>query len=345
MTAKPGETERNSYMDFLKGIAIIAVIAGHSLSGIRSMDLLFNIIYSFHMPLLFFVSACIEEQNREKYVGREGWMLIKRAGGLLLPYVSWNVVCAVIGFWQNGMSAQMISAGMLRTEFTVFWSDFWGYGENGLWFFPVLFGLKIMHMLYWVIRKRTGKDRFVTDLLILGGLELICALLAVLTKQPYLINMLSYAIPYFAAVIIVRHEAVQKTVNSEWLAAGAVLAYVLVFPHFSFYETGWLTQVLRIGLSLCVIVLCYRGKDKTDRGREKRLYAALCICGENSLAIYVLHGFFMDYKIYFHLIDSAVVVGILSVAMAFTVGAVCIVIARVIGISSWWKKILFGRKA
>lgn len=345
MTAKPGETERNSYMDFLKGIAIIAVIVGHSLSGNRSMDLLFNIIYSFHMPLLFFVSAYIEEQRYDKYVGQEVRMLAKRMSGLLLPYVSWSVIYAAAGSLQNGVSPQMIFDGTLKTEFTVFWSKLWGYGENGLWFFPVLFGLKIMHVLYWVICRKTGKDMFIKDLLILGGLEIICALLAVLTKQPYLINMLSYALPYFAAVILVRHEAVQKIVNSEWLAAGAILAYVLVFPHFSFYDTGWLTQVFRIGLSLCVIALLYRMNDTTDRRRENRLYAALCICGENSLAIYVLHEFLMDYKVYLYAIDSAAVVGILSIAMAFLVGAICIVIARVIGISSWWKKILFGRKA
>ncbi len=53
-------------MDFLKGIAINLVIVGHPLSDVRNMDVFFNAIYSFHMPLLFFISAYIEEQRRTK---------------------------------------------------------------------------------------------------------------------------------------------------------------------------------------------------------------------------------------------------------------------------------------
>ena len=343
MTAKPSDTARNSYMDFLKGIAIIAVIVGLSLSGVRSMDLLFNVIYSFHMPLLFFISAYIEEQSRDKYAGKEGRMLIRRMNGLLLPYVSWSIIYAAFGWLQNGVSADMISGGMLKAELTAFGLKLLGYKENGLWFFPVLFGLKIMHMLYWIISKKTAKDTPVRDILTLLGLEIICALLAGLTKQPYMINMLSYAIPYFAAVVMVKHEAVQKIADSEWLTAGVIVAYALIFPHFSFYDTGWLTQVLRIGLSLCVIVVCCRFNDNKYQRRDNCLYAALCVCGENSLAIYVLHGFLMDYKVYFDKIDSAVITGLTSVATACVLAAVCIAIAKIIGISSWWKRVLFGK--
>lgn len=343
--ANPVDTMRNSYMDFLKGIAIIAVIVGHSLSDIRRMDLLFNIIYSFHMPLLFFVSAYIEEQSSGKYTGAEGRMLVKRMGGLLLPYVSWTVIYTVVSerALLFPVSAVTVSGETWKTVFEGFRKAIMGYGDNGLWFLPVLFCLKIVHSLYWFIRRKSGQDTIAADILILAGLEIVFALFAVLTRQPYLINMLSYAIPYFFAVILVRRETIQKLVNGEWLAAGAILAYVLVFPFFSFYDTRWITQVVRIGLSICIIVVCSRSID-SKYGRERsRLYQVICICGENSLAIYVLHGFLIDYKMYFDMIDSAVIAGILSVALACVVAAVCIIIAKIIGISSWWRRILFGR--
>lgn len=329
--AKPGDGMRNSYMDFLKGIAIISVIAGHSLSDIRGMDLLFNLIYSFHMPLLFFVSAYIEEQNSAKYSGREGRMLLRRMSGLLLPYLSWTVIYAAAGghLWEAGAVELFM--------------DLLGYGSNGLWFFPVLFGLKVMHVVYWIIRRKTGRDTIAVDILILGGLEIVIVLLAVLTRQPYIVNMLSYAIPYFFAVILVKREVIQKLVNSEWITAGAIAAYVLVFPFFSFYDTHWTTQVLRIGLALCVIVICCRFNNYKDQWRTNHICSGICVCGENSLAIYVLHGFLMDYKEYFNMIDSVVIVGIASVALAFLVAAVCIVTAKVIGISPWFGKILFGK--
>ena len=87
---------RNVYMDFLKGIAILAMIIGHLVSNVPHGDVLFNIIYSFHMPLLFFISAYIEEDNRGNYVGREKLMLLKRTIGLLLPYFSWSILYAFL---------------------------------------------------------------------------------------------------------------------------------------------------------------------------------------------------------------------------------------------------------
>lgn len=92
MAAKPADQKRDSYIDFLKGIAMIMVVVGHSVSGVRRADVLFNFIYSFHMPLLFFCSAYIEELYRVKYAGNERNMLIKRIRGLLLPYLSWTVI-------------------------------------------------------------------------------------------------------------------------------------------------------------------------------------------------------------------------------------------------------------
>lgn len=336
MTLKSGNETRNLYMDFLKGIAILAVIVGHSLSDIRGMDTFFNMIYSFHMPLLFFVSGYIEEQNSAKYVGREGKMLVRRMSGLLLPYLSWTIIyAAVLGhLWKMG------DEGVL--------SDLFGYGSNGLWFFPVLFGLKAMHVLFWIISSRTGKDTIITDVLLLGGLEMVVALLAVLTRQPYVINMLSYAIPYYCAVILIRHEIIQKLVNRWWITAGAILVYVLLFPCFSFYDTRWTTQVIRIGLSLCVIVICCKFIDyKFDVNKRKLhmdpLYSLLCVYGENSLAIYVLHGFLPDYRIYLSMIDSRLFVGILLIVMAGVVAAVCIILAKIIRILPWCKRILFGK--
>lgn len=358
MAAKSDDGMRNSYMDFLKGIAILSVIVGHSLSDIRGMDTLFNLIYSFHMPLLFFVSAYIEEQNSAKYVGREGRMLVRRMSGLLLPYLSWTIIYAVVfgHLWGIDYGGQFLFRVGLHNDFVHLWktevkgllSNLFGYGSNGLWFFPVLFGMKVMHVLYWVIHSKIDRNTIVTDVLLFGGLEIVIALLAVLTRQPYIINMLSYAIPYFFAIILVKHKIMQKLINSEWMAAGAMLIYALGFSYFSFYDTNWTTQVVRIGLSLCVIVVCckfmyYKFNGNRNQWSMKHPCSVICICGENSLAIYVLHGFLIDYKEYFNMIDSAFLAGVVSIVLAFLVALVCIVITKVIEVSSWCKKILLGK--
>lgn len=119
-----------------------------------------------------------------------------------------------------------------------------------------------------------------------------------------------------------------------------MLAYALVFPFFSFHDARWTTQVIRIGLSLFVIVVCCKRKD---RWKGNSLCSAVCVCGENSLAVYVLHGFFTDYQGYLGRIDSVFLAEMASVALAAAVAAVCIVAARIIGTSAWCRKLLFGK--
>lgn len=328
MEAKPADQKRDSYIDFLKGIAMIMVVVGHSVSGTHKADVLFNFIYSFHMPLLFFCSSYIEELYGAKYVGREGVMLRRRIGGLLFPYLSWSVIGAALSgrLWKIGMNG--------------FLFELLGYKQSGLWFLPVLFGLKAMHILYWIARRRTKRNTFLVNMALCLGMEIIIGLLAVLTRHPYIVNMLSYTIPYFFAVIAVECREIEKLLHSEWLVAGAMFVYVLLFPYFSFYDTGWVTQILRIGMSLCVIVVCLKGKECQSKDR---IYDMTCFYGRNSLAVYVLHGFLLDYKGCFDRMDSAFMIGALAVVMAVLVSTVCIMAARCIEISSWWKKVLLGK--
>lgn len=57
------EKERLSWLDVLKGIGIILVVMGH----IYSNSIIFNWLYSFHMPLFFFSAGCVYK-NRSVYI-------------------------------------------------------------------------------------------------------------------------------------------------------------------------------------------------------------------------------------------------------------------------------------
>ncbi len=324
--------KRNAYMDFLKGLAIVAVVAGHSLTDVAGGYLLCNVIYSFHMPLLMFISAYLEEQNRDKYESQEWKMLCKRAGGLLLPYVSWSILYEV-------MSGQLWAMDLKN-----FGLQLLGYTQTGLWFFPVLFGLKVMHYGYWLLQRKLRRgglrSGLLPDMLLCALLEVIAVILAFVTRQPFVINMLSYAIPYFLAVIIVGHKELADVMESEWLAAGSMLVYLFLFPSFVFHDTNWTTQVLKIVLSVCVIVICCKAQKIWE---QNRLHTVLCLFGKYSLAIYVMHGFFIDYVVYLDKLESAYLIAASSVLLAFTVAGVCTGIAWIIECSAWCRKVLFGK--
>lgn len=320
---------RNVYMDYLKGIAILAMVIGHLISDIPAGNILFNIIYSFHMPLLFFVSAYIEEDNRENYADRERSMLIKRASGILLPYLSWSILYTI---FRGGISLDMKMEDWAAILL--------GYESNGLWFLLVLFGLKVMHFFYWKICRVIIKPVLWKNVLGICLLECMVVLLALVTKQTFVVNMLSYAIPYFLAVVIVDFMQVRKMIESEWMAACALFVYAAVFPFFSFHNTHWTTQIIRIALSLCIIVLCWKLQNKWAVSGWNQ---TISLFGRYSLAVYLLHGFLLNGRMYLDCLDSGLAVALLSTAEAVIIATICVVIGKLIEVSSWWTKILFGK--
>lgn len=323
---------RNAYVDFLKGIAILATVIGHLISDIPAGYMLFNIIYSFHMSLLFFLSAYVEEDNRENYTDKERSMLFKRASGTLLPYLSWSVLNTI---FRGGISFDMKMEDWIAILF--------GYIPNGLWFLPVLFGLKIMHFFYWKICRVILKPALWKNVLGICFLECMVGLLALVTKHSFVKNMLCFAIPYFFAVLIVDIVWVRKIVESEWMAACAFLIYMVVFPFFSWGDAHWTTYIIRIGLSLCVIVICWK-LQKSWGGAVSGWQKAISLFGRYSMAVYLLHGLFLiDSRTHLNQLDSGFAVAVLSTAEAVIIATICVVIGKLIEVSSLWTKILFGK--
>lgn len=320
---------RESYMDFLKGIAILAVIVGHSVADIANLIVTYNVIYSFHMPLLIYISAYIEEKYRNKYADRMYRMLIKRAITLLIPYLSWTIIYGVA------------SEGALYLCSKSFLNDLLGYTASRLWFLAVLFGLKCMHLGYWYLQSKFNIQNLILDFISVFMLAMIVLLLAICTKHPFIINMLSYAIPYFTGVLIAGKEKIRTFVKQQWVIATSMLTYVAMFQFFSFYNTTWITQVLRIGLSLCVIVVCCNIEDswKTDNALKK----LVCIAGKNSMEIYLLHSFMLDYKEIIMRADSTYLGTALAILFSAGVAIACILLARLLNVSIYCKKILFGK--
>ena len=85
-----------SELNSLKGIAILLVILGHSfiLFTVNLLDVLwcrtvFNIIYSFHMPLFFIVSGLLFANSTHKEYSLVIKSKVKR---LVLPYVSYHML-------------------------------------------------------------------------------------------------------------------------------------------------------------------------------------------------------------------------------------------------------------
>lgn len=107
---------RVDWVDITKGIAIFLMVCGHT--GIPKS--LSNWIWSFHMPLFFFMSGLL--YNPDKYICLGG-LLKKRLRTLLIPYMFFSVVAL---FLTSDISF-------------ISWMRHGWLNGCALWFIPVLF--------------------------------------------------------------------------------------------------------------------------------------------------------------------------------------------------------------
>lgn len=74
--------QRSQALDIAQGIGIILVVIGHI---INVNSYIGRVIWSFHMPLFFFISGYC--YNEEKWRNNIGEIILRRAKQLLLPSI------------------------------------------------------------------------------------------------------------------------------------------------------------------------------------------------------------------------------------------------------------------
>lgn len=92
------------WIDYSKGIGILLVVYGHVLRGIQSSQIglpweLFKfpdtIIYSFHMPLFFFLSGLFASKWAQK---EPKVALLNKIKSLVYPYFIWSFSQGFVSF-------------------------------------------------------------------------------------------------------------------------------------------------------------------------------------------------------------------------------------------------------
>ena len=152
-------SDRSKYLDSLRGLAIILVVIGHIIQynyeeGL--MNPIFNIIYSFHMPLFFFLCGC----TRCLYERTRGGMLENVLGvvkeiyrkftSLIIPSIAWTIVVPL--FFKKDMHS------------------FSGF-VSGYWFLNVLFVIYALWFILSLLLNRF-KSKWIVVAALVGGIVL-----------------------------------------------------------------------------------------------------------------------------------------------------------------------------
>lgn len=143
MVSKNVCSTRDNTIDALRGFAILLVVLGHCIQySIVDFDsnMLFNIIYSFHMPLFMFISGYVSYFSNEKII----FNFKKRSILLLVPFFSWGGV--------NFLELVIKRAYSLQ-NFDLFCINLLKHPDNnGLWFLWILFIISVITLVLKVLK-------------------------------------------------------------------------------------------------------------------------------------------------------------------------------------------------
>lgn len=336
--------KRLHYFDMLKGLAIFLVVMGHVITFcVREIDRLavFKFIENIHMPLFFFISGWFTYKIAANKVSVP--KLGPRALQLLVPMV----VVSSLWIWyfpHSGLQSP------LDSTFHGLWSSIW---KNGYWFTPVLFMITVIYAAIVLILRHVKS--------IFGWITVSLATWAVLVVILYLptfaIIDIRQLLDYFSfeLLVIFFPSFMSGVIASRWrdaflrltssgtvvtvcMLAGSVLLYMLSWPwEFSIFGHGDIFLILakslfHVMLAIVAIAVVKPWSDMAFSENAGLFTASVAriweMLGRKSLAIYMLHYFFLfPLGVCRHSLES---VGLGFVPMVFFAAAASVAIITVV---------------
>lgn len=265
---------RISYIDALKGFAILLVVMGHTITKLYSQSfehMLWDypmvtmfwwlVIYSFHMPLFMFISGFLFHKD-EGYSWQDGVRTIwKRAYTLLLPFLSWALIT--------------------RYVFHAPWD---------LWFLRSLFTFVLIALL-WELPRKYIVNRWILmvgDVLFYAlswwGLKHVVRLLPLEVQS--IIDFRSDMYLFFCFGILFRRYKLEGLLRHRWFFTFSLLTYLVLFYCQQVAITVIPYQSIVYPLS-AVMVVWYLF-EHTANG-DSKWWGYFVRIGKYTLEIYILH--------------------------------------------------------
>ena len=128
---------RIDWIDMTRGLVMILTVYSHC--GLSSVPILSTWVYSFYMPLFFFVSGILLKVD--KYTYRT--FLLRRWQTLYKPYLFFSIVLAILSIPLHASDYLEFLKSLITN----------GWGGYALWFIPVL---ALAEFLFFVVYKTTN---------------------------------------------------------------------------------------------------------------------------------------------------------------------------------------------
>ncbi len=254
--------DRILYLDSLKGLLILLVIIGHLGYAKCTSTIVYDIIYSFHMPFFIFLSGIVIETIPFK-------KLAKRVKKLIVPFF-------IIGSLYSFCAGNTLEWLLTDTKYY-------------FWYLLILAYCLILLFILQGMADIIKRNR--SMVIVIGGLFLVIVLYIINRLLPKDINdVLSFNalfayFPYFLMGHFIRISKMIKNafVNELTYTVGLLLyfpaQYMYMTTHANYYH----------GISaICAIIVLFNLFRNNNTGR---IGEELAYFGKRSMDIYLYHGF------------------------------------------------------
>ena len=274
-------TAHINYLDTLKGMAITLMLIGHCLAWNyddfqtiiidenRTNMFWWHLIYSFHMPLFFWISGYLLPRQSFKLCDLKN-IFIKRTYTLLVPF---------------------ICSGTLMNILTN------GEGYSNLWFLRSLYELILLGLFYEFFKHKYHYGLKI-DILFFGTLGLIIWIASMRSTNDIskLLDLSSISgknyIGFVFGIFCKRYIKLMRMLDNNYVYTICLLLFtILIYAFFSNWDQYKLLHFLFLLIPVSAIVcLVYICKHKTNQ--ENRITHLLNYIGRYSLEIYIIHFLF-----------------------------------------------------
>lgn len=294
----------------IKVYTILLVIIGHVLAiythlslfphiGSKVTGLLYNLIYSFHMPLFIFVSGAVYAICRDKGKYSTWSELIKiKSKRILVPYITF---CLIILF-----PTLKVLGVYDKTLFQWLYDAFLGLNVRHLWYLMVLFEMFIV--TYFIESLRKNFNHYIILLI-----SLCVAILAYNINVPQIlqVNMLLKFYIYFLLGFYVGRSKINICCN---LWCCIIFAIIGLIGNYIMYQLPTiLYSFVTIITAICLLVVAYSICQLNNIGSNTKIYNVL---KKDGMGIYLFHVIFIYIFFYFDLFaDCGIYIQIISATL------------------------------
>lgn len=273
-------TSRISWIDSCKGFAIILVVLGHVSYGymtaecfpqyVRFLEVLYNCIYSFHMPLFFTLSGfvfcksyCIKQDNV-----KERFRI--QCLNLIWIYTIFSVLQWCFKMLFSGSVNRNVSINDLLLLYVRPMSPYW-----------YLYVLLIYYVVFYWCYRRFELKHLILISLFAGIINNV-----IKTDCIFPISLILYYMFFFVLGIFLASAWTQRSLPKCQGAVSVVLAFcAIIYVGINGLE---LVYTIKCGIAvICVVAVIYLFTTVSILENNK----FLIFCGRFSLEIYVIHCF------------------------------------------------------